>query len=105
MSEISTLFSAICHFTQKVENWEKRFELRFNELIEEVKLQGALTRMALSVTEAALIKAFDDETNRIATALEELKKDDDPEFNAALQAQIDKLKGVGAGGTVPGGGV
>ena len=56
--------------------------------------------MAVSDTEKALIKAFDDETNRIAAAIEALNQDD-PAFNALLLAQVNKLKGVGAGGTVP----
>lgn len=65
-----------------------------------IQSTGEKTLMAVSDAEKALVKAFDDETNRIAEAIAALDKDD-PEFNALLQAQIDKLKGVGKGGSVP----
>lgn len=60
--------------------------------------------MAISQTEANLIAAFDAETTRIADKIQQLMNNppaDDAEFNAALQAQIDRLKGVGANGQPP----
>lgn len=65
-----------------------------------IQSTGEKILMAVSDAEKALIKAFDDETNRIADAIAAIDKDD-PEFNALLQAQVDKLKGVGKGGSVP----
>ncbi len=56
--------------------------------------------MAITASEQALLDAFNTETNRIADLIANLDQED-PEFNAQLQAVVDRLREVGASPTNP----
>lgn len=60
--------------------------------------------MALSAAEQTIITAFDDATSAVGARIQRLidaGNTDSPEFLTALQAEADKLKGMGSDGSVP----
>jgi len=95
-----------------INKFDERYHYMRVEVVERLEALAARQilfqeeiRKMFSDNEKAIIAAFDSETTRIAKVIEDLiatgGDKDDPEFMAALNATLDGLKKVGAGGTVP----
>jgi hypothetical protein len=84
-----------------INKFDERYHYMRVEVVE--RLEALAARQILFQEE--IRKMFDSETTRIAQVIEDLiatgGDKDDPEFMAALNATLDGLKKVGAGGTVP----
>ncbi len=79
------------YFHECSDQWKEDVTAKLNQ----IKKQGETFKKMLSETEQRLLTEFDNATNEIAAELEALKKPDDDEFNARLESQIVKLKGLG----------